>query len=624
MASSSDEIPLSIDALSTVDTSQLQFIAEAIPQLIWTCSPDGKLEYANKLFGKYIGRSVSLSMGDGWLDLCHPDEVDLVRQSFADNIKLQKPFEAEFRYRRADGAYRWHSCSVLPLKDEHGKIFRWLGTNTDMQDQKQARERIFRAVFDNSYQLMTLTDLNGKILEANTPALGLIDCKLKDVKGKYLWDTLWFNYATDMQDKIKNSIERAANGEFVRFEFSHMGTNNQVTFFDFSVKPIVDDEFNPTTLIAEARDITQRKFAEQQRQISENHYRNIFENASDLIISITPDGAIIYANRAWHETLGYKKDMLQLLNLFNIVSPECRLEALSVFDEMKKGKGDGRLETTLVTIDGKMLEVEGNLNRDLLRNVHLTTAIFRDITARKVMQRKVAEFYSNVSHELRTPLTSIRASLGLIEGGMAGPISEKAEKLIQIGREESERLIRMVNDILDIKKVESGRLALNSKKLSPTDLVYSTCEKLQSIASQFDVNLSHHIETDALFSGDKDRLVQVLTNYISNAIKFSPKGECVKISVTMGLLSLRSIRFSVSDVGPGIAQEDLDKLFGMFQQLSVPPAHRGVKGSGLGLALSKSLVELHGGKVGCASKQGEGASFWFEIPIESGSLIEPE
>jgi signal transduction histidine kinase len=182
----------------------------------------------------------------------------------------------------------------------------------------------------------------------------------------------------------------------------------------------------------------------------------------------------------------------------------------------------------------------------------------------------------------------------------------------------------MVNDILDIKKVESGRLALNSNKLSPTELVHSTCENLQSIASEFEVNLSQQIETDTPFSGDKDRLVQVLTNYISNAIKFSPPGETVKITATPGLLSATSVRFSVSDVGPGIAQEDLDKLFGMFQQLSIPPAHRGVKGSGLGLALSKSLVELHGGKVGCSSKLGEGACFWFEIPLEAGSLIEPE
>ena len=253
-----------------------------------------------------------------------------------------------------------------------------------------------------------------------------------------------------------------------------------------------------------------------------------------MIVSITPDGAIIYANRAWHETLGYKKDSLQLLNLFDIIGLEHRHEALSVFNEVKGGKSDCRLETCLVTADGKVLEVEGNLNRDLARNVHLTTVIFRDITARKEMQRKVAEFYSNVSHELRTPLTSIRASLGLIEGGLAGPVDARAAKLIQIGREESERLIRMVNDILDIKKVESGRLELNTDELKCADLIDTTCQNMKSMASEFEIMLEEHVETDISFCGDKDRLVQVLTNFISNAIKFSPKGSVVKVSSITG------------------------------------------------------------------------------------------
>ena len=184
-----------------------------------------------------------MSLGDLWLQCCHPDEVDLVRSSWADNIIAQKPFEAEFRFRRSDGVYRWHSCSVVPLKDASGRIYSWLGTNTDMQNQKQARERVFRAVFDNSYQLITLTDLKGKVLEANSPALGLINCKLKDVKGKYVWDTNWFDFSAEMQEKVKKSVERAANGEFVRFEFSHRGTHNQLTFYDYSIKPILDEDF---------------------------------------------------------------------------------------------------------------------------------------------------------------------------------------------------------------------------------------------------------------------------------------------------------------------------------------------------------------------------------------------
>jgi signal transduction histidine kinase len=116
-------------------------------------------------------------------------------------------------------------------------------------------------------------------------------------------------------------------------------------------------------------------------------------------------------------------------------------------------------------------------------------------------------------------------------------------------------------------------------------------------------------------------LIQILTNYISNALKHSPKGGQVEIRSSLGLITANNVRFTVIDNGPGIAQENLDKLFGMFQQLSASSTNCGLKGSGLGLALSKSLVELHGGKVGCSSKFGEGACFWFEVPSGSGPGI---
>ena len=603
------------DLLNFVDASQLRYLAEAIPQMVWTCTADGKLEYANQLFCRYSERPYHLSLGDRWLEQCHPDEVDLVRQAWADNIKIGKQFEAEFRWLRADGVFRWHHCSVIPLKDMDGRIYRWLGTNTDMQDQKQARERIFRAVFDDSYQLMTLIDLHGKVLEANKPALELIKKKLKDVKGSLLWDTGWFNYSVDIQAKIMESIKLAAAGEFVRFEFAYHGAGGAITYFDCSVKPILDESSQPTMLIAEARDITQRKIAEQQIQISEMHYRGIFDNASDLIVSITADGNIIYANRAWHNTLGFNLDPVQLLNLFEIITPDRRQEARTIFEQAKTGSNSGSLEVALVTADGKILEVEGNLSQSPSPVVQLTTVIFRDITSRKTMQRKVSEFYSNVSHELRTPLTSIRASLGLIEGGLAGPIPEKAAKLVDIGKHESERLIRMVNDILDIKKIESDCFDLKKESLTPLELVASACDGLQGLAAEFQMTLHRTIDVNEIFEGDKDKLVQVLTNYLSNAIKFSPKGGRIDVYATSGLTTKNNLRFSVQDNGPGISQEDLDKLFGMFQQLSTPATCNGIKGSGLGLALSKALVELHGGKVGCASTPGAGSNFWFELPV---------
>jgi signal transduction histidine kinase len=179
----------------------------------------------------------------------------------------------------------------------------------------------------------------------------------------------------------------------------------------------------------------------------------------------------------------------------------------------------------------------------------------------------------------------------------------------------------MVNDILDIKKVESGFLGLRREPLTPAELISSTCDGMLGMADELQVTFKQVVEKNEPFFGDKDRLIQILTNYMSNALKHSPKGCHVEIKSSVGLITANNVRFSVIDDGPGIAQENLDKLFGMFQQLSPSSTNHGVKGSGLGLALTKSLVELHGGKVGCSSKVGEGACFWFEVPSGSGPEI---
>lgn len=237
-------------------------------------------------------------------------------------------------------------------------------------------------------------------------------------------------------------------------------------------------------------------------------------------------------------------------------------------------------------------------------------AVFRDITEKKEAERRVSEFYSTVSHELRTPLTSIRGSLGLIEGGVTEDITEIVE-LVQIARSESDRLIRLINDILDIRKLEAGKLELRKKTLQAETLVAQTIDNLRGFADDNHIELVTDISADGPIECDADRIVQVLTNFVSNAIKFSPDNTqvCVALKPGAGVF-----RFEVRDCGPGIAPDQMHKLFGMFQQLDQSDSKSHQSGTGLGLAISKAIVEEHGGTVGVESKVGEGSTFWFELP----------
>jgi PAS domain S-box-containing protein len=241
------------------------------------------------------------------------------------------------------------------------------------------------------------------------------------------------------------------------------------------------------------------------------------------------------------------------------------------------------------------------------------SAIFRDITERKIAEKRVTEFYSTVSHELRTPLTSIRGALGLLEGGIVDPGSTTGMEMIQLARTSSDRLIRLISDILDLRKIEAGRFELKLEPVPCAQLVCGAVEGIAGMAAEANVRLSLLPISDWQITCDWDRCTQILTNLISNAIKFSGKDTLVVVGAQPGSTA-DHIRFSVTDNGPGISQADLGKLFHKFQQLDSSDT-RAYGGSGLGLAISKALVERHHGKIGVTSQPGKGSTFWFELPV---------
>ena len=235
--------------------------------------------------------------------------------------------------------------------------------------------------------------------------------------------------------------------------------------------------------------------------------------------------------------------------------------------------------------------------------------VFRDITERRNVERIKNEFTSVVSHELRTPLTSIRGSLGLLESGVLGELPERAQRMTQIAVENTDRLVRLINDILDLERLDSQGLHLRE----------STCDAEQLIARATDGMLAATIAADvtltvdsahAALEADADRIIQTLTNLIGNAVKFSPRGGTVQIS---SLRRRDDILFTVRDGGRGIPADKLESIFGRFQQVDSSDSRQS-GGTGLGLAICRSIVEHHGGRIWATSTVGEGSTFSFVLP----------
>ena len=233
------------------------------------------------------------------------------------------------------------------------------------------------------------------------------------------------------------------------------------------------------------------------------------------------------------------------------------------------------------------------------------------MTERVRIDQMKRDFVSVVSHELRTPLTAIRGALGLILGGATGEAPPKMNELIRIADDNTQRLLHIINDILDIDKIESGVIEYVFDNIPVMELVDKAVTNNSSYAQQYDVSLKVIERLDeACINADSNRLMQVLDNLVSNAVKFSPKGESVELSVTR---HDGNIRISVSDHGPGIPDDFHDKLFDKFTQADFSNT-RGTSGAGLGLHIAKAVIEHHDGQIDFQTEENVGTTFFFDLP----------
>lgn len=236
----------------------------------------------------------------------------------------------------------------------------------------------------------------------------------------------------------------------------------------------------------------------------------------------------------------------------------------------------------------------------------------QDITERHDVERAKDEFISIVSHELRTPLTSMRASLGLLESGVLGSLPGRAQRMVEIAVQNTDRLVRLINDILDIERIDSGTIDMHPQPCDGAELIKRATECVEQLAADAHVSLTSTSESVALCA-DPDRVHQTLTNLISNAIKFSPAGSTVRISCTG---RAGDVLFEVADDGKGIPGDKLASIFERFLQVDASDA-REKGGSGLGLAICRKIVEHLGGRIWVNSELGTGSTFSFTLPAQT-------
>ena len=340
---------------------------------------------------------------------------------------------------------------------------------------------------------------------------------------------------------------------------------------------------------------------------SEARFRRLSDASTDGV-AVSREGLLREVNAAWCRMFGVTEQTALGTQTAMLVAPDQREE---VFARMATAPDVAQM-VTLARPDGTTFDGELTASPITYRGTPARILVVRDMTAWMRVHRLKNEFVSTVSHELRTPLTAIQGAIKLLESGAVAAGTPKAAQLITVARTNSERLGRLVNDLLDLEKIEAGRFVLRREEVSPNEVVRAAREATAALATQLQVGVTAMVLTEHTFSADPDRVVQVLTNLLSNAIKFASAGSSVRVEAC--LAGAESMRFTVTNSGAGIPAADIPRLFTKFGQLDGSDARRH-GGTGLGLAIAKSIVEQHGGRIGVQSVVGGETTFWVEWPV---------
>jgi two-component system, OmpR family, sensor histidine kinase VicK len=453
----------------------------------------------------------------------------------------------------------------------------------------RASEQRVRSVMDTVADAIVTFGRHGKVHSANPAAEWLFGRRLADLIGRDIGDLIP-GLAAAPSGHIDAEARRA---------------DGSAAAVDVAVTPTAGGD----SFVASVRDVSERRAVEQALRQSEQRTRSILDNMLGGLITIDAEAAIESANPAAERIFGYEPGELVGRPLAGLV-PEsvgdraaylrsAFARAIGRITEWRGRRKNGEefpFELSMFEFTG------GGAGRHFAGSV-------RDVSERHAVEKLKGEFISTVSHELRTPLASIRGSLSLLAGGVLGDLSDEAREMVTIAERNCVRLIGLVNDILDLERLEQGRLQMEIGEVAMADVLARTREAVQAFAAEREVPVEMEPTTVAL-QGDGARLVQVLVNLVSNAVKFSPAGAAVRVTVRE---NDGRVRMEVSDRGRGIPASHGAAIFERFRQVESSDA-REKGGTGLGLAICKAIVEQHGGEIGVESEVGRGSTFWFEIP----------
>ena len=630
---------LQVMAIRLESQARLEAVLEGIAEGVTTADPAGEIQTANPAAASMFGCKVEELIGRDMRELV-PERQRVAHDGYMRRLnELPDPLVRsglETTGLRSDGSEFSVQVSFSRLKVDgqriYSAIFRDISERKRHELEAEQRrqsalelarlQQKYAAIIASSDDAIMSKTLEGIITSWNPAAERLFGYSAQEAIGRPGAMLI----PPERADEEPNLLERIGRGErFEHFETVRVRKDGKRLDVSASISPILDDGGQIVGASKIVRDISERKRDELQLRSARSRLRAIIDTVVDGIITIDERGSIETLNPATERLFGYAASEMVGRNV-RMLMPEpyqsehdrylrnYRLTGLA------KIIGSGR-EVTGRRKDGTTFPMELAVSEMEHEGRRMYTGVVRDISERKRIETMKSEFISTVSHELRTPLTSIRGALGLVVDGFAGEVPEQAREMINIAHNNSERLVRLINDILDMEKIEAGKMAFVMQPIPLKALLESAVTDNAGYAATHDIRFEVMGDIpEVLVNADRDRMLQVLTNLLSNAAKFSPGGQTVSVSAIPREGNF--VQVSVEDRGPGIPVEFHDRIFGRFAQADSSDT-RQKGGTGLGLSITKAIVERHGGAIGFNTVEGKGSVFYFDLPVWSEPVADP-
>ena len=627
---------------------------------IMIVAPDGAFTMVNPRWCEMLGYDEEELLGLTVDDITVPGDTGMSSVEMRELLAgVRQTVALEKRYVRKDGSILWGMGTVRPVRAASGEVLYMVATVADITERKQAElalrksETRFRQLLDATPDALLIVDGDGVIITANPrceEVFGHPPCELLGQPISRLIPSRFGHHDSMMAEYRSSPTPRAmARGPGLLA----LHADGRELPVEVSLSPLQVDE--GLIVLAAVRDISARRQVEEELerhrehleelvgertaeleranvelQLSEERYRTLFEASPHGILVVDPAAMRCrYANPAAARLFGFTREQLVGMTASDLHPKEALPRVLEEFEAMVLGDRDESLAVPCRRADGEVIYADINAAMLSLEGRHHMVGIFRDVTEQRRMveelrvarqtaetaSRAKSDFLASMSHELRTPLNAIIGFAEVLSDETFGELNERQNRYVGHVETSGKHLLALINDILDLSMVEAGKMKLALGEVRVRDLLVTSMTMIQETATRNGIRLAADVEPDVehlTIRADERKLRQVLFNLLSNAVKFTPSGGSIQ---GRAWLEGDEVLVSVRDDGIGIAPEDQDRVFQEFEQVdsSLARAHQG---TGLGLGLSRRLMELHGGRIWLVSEGTDmGSTFTIAIPL---------